>query len=264
MKITACITINERDISVLDTMFGSMKEQVHDEFIIVLDRSPKQLADYVKRWWKDDPRTKFVEVAGTPGWRSPVKAWNRGYEAVTGDMLYCFSSEVVQAEGNLANARKLLEAAPRQVLFGRCECSCGKYGQEVNWNGTAPGNLLCSAEHPRPLGFIWAGPMASVRAIGGWDEEFDRGLWYDETDFFLRLWRQGLDFVFDDSVHGVHLHHPRPVLETTEGAAKVRINEAYLIAKYGATLPSGPSSSHAEYAPGRTIWRNPQPSSLRN
>ena len=255
MKLSACITINDREISVLDTVFSSMRDQEHDEFIIVMDRAPLALTEYVSRWWKDDKRTKLILLTGTSGWRSPVKAWNRGYEAVTGDQLYCFSSETVQAVGNLAKARELLTSIPQSLLFGKCECSCGPYGQEVNWNGTAPGNLLCDSAHPRPLGFIWAGPMANVRQIGGWDEEFDRGLWYDETDFFLRLWRTGLDFVFDDSVSGTHLHHPRPVLETAEGAALTRINEAYLLRKHGVKAQIAPQ--HVLTNPGRTIWLNP-------
>ena len=256
MKLSACITINDRDVSVLDTVFESMKEQAHDEFVIVLDRTPAPLADYCRRWWRNDPRTRFVEVKGAPGWRSPVKAWNAGYAAVTGDLLYCFSSETTQAVGNVQNARMLLAAEPQSVVFGKCECSCGPWGQEVNWNGTAPGNLLCSAEHPRPLGFIWAAPMAPVRAMGGWDEEYDRGLWYDETDFFFRLWNQRLNFVFDDTISGTHLHHDRPVLATLEGHAATQINMAYTLSKYGTLAPLTPANVREVRTTGRTIWHH--------
>jgi hypothetical protein len=255
MRLSACITINDRDVSVLDTVFESMRGQDFDEFIIVLDRVPGELAGYCGRWWSRDERVKFVEVAGSPGWRSPVKAWNRGYAEVTGDLLYCFSSETTQAAGNIEKARKMLTSNHQRVIFGKCECSCGPYGQEVNWNGTAPGNLLCDAAHPRPLGFIWAGPMANVRKIGGWDEEFDRGLWYDETDFFIRMWQTELDFVFDDSISGTHLHHPRPVLETTEGAALTAVNLAYITRKYGHMPQIDPP--HFQNESGRTTWLNP-------
>ena len=256
MGLSACITINDRDVSVLDTVFDSMRAQTHDEFIIVLDRTPAPLADYCRRWWRDDERTRFVEVKGAQGWRSPVKAWNAGYAAVTGDLLYCFSSETVQAPGNVEKARAILASEPKSVVFGKAECSCGPWGQEVNWNGTAPGNLLCSAEHPRPLGFIWAAPMAPVREIGGWDEEFDRGLWYDETDFFFQLWRTGLDFIFADSIGGTHLHHERPVLATAEGAAATHLNAAYLLRKYGTLAPLAPSAIREVREAGRTVWKH--------
>jgi len=249
MKLSACITINSREISVLDTVFASMRGQDYDEFIIVLDRVDPALADYCKTYWIHDTRVKFVEVAGAAGWRSPVKAWNAGYAAVTGDHLYCFSSETVQAAGNLAKARAILADTPC-VLFGKAECSCGPSGTEVNWGGTAPGNLLCDSYHPRPLGFIWAAPMANVRQIGGWDEAFDAGFWYDESDFFVRLWRTNLPFIFDDTISGTHLHHERPELTQTG----IRTNAAYLVSKHGTLDPWSNTPRISSHLPPRTTW----------
>lgn len=253
MRISLCCTIYDRPINVIDTVFASLREQSHDEFIIVLDGTPPQLAEYIKNWWRGDDRTRFVSVMRPPGWRSPVKAWNRGYRMVTGDYLYCFSSETVQAAGNLAKMRALLEAEPQTLVFGKAECSCGPAGKEVDWGGTAPGNLLCDSYHPRPLGFIWAGPMKQVREIGGWDEAFDAGYWYDEADFFFRLWRTGLNFAFDDSVSGTHLHHERPEL-TLAGTRK---NAAYQMWKHGSMDPLGQAAKYMSQTPGRTVWRHP-------
>lgn len=257
MKISAVITLNERDINVCDTVFASMREQDHDEFVIVLDRTPAPLAEYVKRWWKDDTRTKFVELAGEPGWRSPVKAWNAGFAALTGDFVYAFSSETVQRSQNVEHARALLASEPRTLIFGKAECSCGPYGQEVNWNGTAPGNLLCDSEHPRPLGFIWAGPLDSVRRIGGYDERFAEGFWHDDSDFFIRMWRDGLDFAFDDSVSGIHLHHERPGLATLEGQVGIQRNTHLILSKWGTVDPIGAYvQKRLEYGAGRCVWRH--------
>lgn len=249
MKLSAVITLYERPISALDVVFESMRNQTHDEFLIVLDRSPLQLADYCKKWWRGDSRTRFVEVIGEPGWRSPVKAWNAGYRHVTGDALYCFSSETVQAAGNLAKARSMLEAEPGTLVFGKAECSCGPQGSEVNWGGTAPGNLLCDSYHPRPLGFIWAAMRDKVQE---WDERFDSGFWHDEADMFYRLWRSGLDFAFDDSISGTHLHHERPEL-TQVG---IRTNAAYMMWKHGSLDPLNQSPKLVTQTPGRTVWRH--------
>ena len=263
MKLSACITIYERPISVLDTVFASMKEQAHDEFIIVLDRTPPHLSEYVKTWWRSDQRTRFVDVLGEPGWRSPVKAWNRGYAQVTGDHLYCFSSETVQAAGNIEKAKKFLIDYPA-AYFGKAECSCSPApGEgEIDWGGKAPGNLFVDADHPRPLGFIWAGPMDNVRQIGGYDEGFSNGFWHDDTDFMLRLWRTGLDFVFDDSINGVHLHHERPVLFTQQGCDGIKINTDYMFEKHGTSEPWDNLHGRnlllrlTESRPGRTTWRH--------
>ena len=256
MKLSALITLNDRDISVCDTVFDTMREQDHDEFVIVLDRTPAALAEYARRWWRNDPRTRFVEIAGEPRWRSPVRAWNVGFRELTGDMVYAFSSETVQRPQNIEHARALLAAEPRTLIFGKAECSCGPYGQEVNWNGTAPGNLLCDSEHPRPLGFIWAGPVDSVRRIGGYDEEFAEGFWFDDNDFFYRLWNDGLDFAFDDSISGIHLHHERPGLATPAGRAGIQRNAAYILAKHRTPDPLGEIQKRVEYGPGRCKWRH--------
>ena len=220
----------------MQKVFDSMRDQTHDQFVIVLDATDPGLADWCRTYWKADPRTVFVQVDRPKGWRSPVKAWNLGYKAVRGDLLYCFSSETVQADGNITRAGKIL-AEHSGVLFGKAICSCGPDGHEVNWSWQAPGNLLCSSAFPRPLGFIWAAPMPQVRSIGGWDEAFDAGFWYDENDFFFRLWGTGLDFIFDDSVSGIHLHHERPVLETPAGQAGIQRNAAYMMAKHGSLNP---------------------------
>ena len=180
-----------------------------------------------------------------------MKAWNRGLAAVTGDAVYCFSSETVQASGNVERARGMLQETPA-VIFGKATCSCGPQGTEVNWGGNAPGNLLCDAAHPRPLGFIWAAPMDKVREAGPWDEAFDAGYWYDEGDYFFRLWRTGMPFVFTDDINGVHLHHERPDL--TE--AGIKVNTEYMLKKHGVLHPFGEMQKIVAYAPGLTTWRH--------
>lgn len=255
MRLSACITLNDRPVPVMDTVFGSMRGQDFDEFVIVLDRTPEALADYCRAAWRDDARVRFAVITGEPGWRSPVTAWNRGFGAVTGDHIYCFSSETVQKAGNLDRARAILAAEPC-VIQGKVECSCGPGGSEVNWGGTAPGNLFCDAAHPRPLGFIWAAPMTQVRAIDGYDAALADGLWYDDNDFFYRMWRTGLPFVFDDSVSGVHLHHDRPGLTTDAGRAKVARNEALMRRKHGTLDPLAGLPRAVEFATGRTTWRH--------
>lgn len=277
MKLSAICTLYERPIPVLEKVFDSLKEQSHDELVIVFDRTPVVLADFVEDWWKGDGRLKVTELGGEPGWRSPVPAWNAGFAKATGDVYYCFSSETVQAEGNLARARDILvtrygpgpvqqilghsqEVSGLQVnpicLHGSASCSCGPEGTEVNWGGTAPGNLLCDAAHPRPLGFIWAAPAWAVKQIGGMDPEFAKGLWHDDDDLFLRLWRTGLDFVFDDSISGIHQHHERPVLALPEWQEAIARNQEYMLRKHGTLTPWESIPRLEEKKPGRTTWRH--------
>ena len=262
MKITACCTINNRTHEVLAEVFDSMIDQEHDEFVIVLDRTSDEITQFCHDYWKPTPdrnKVKFVEIEGPPGWLSPVNAWNTGFNSIqadTGDQaLYCFSSETVQAPGNIARAKELLlhnEAA----IHGKAECSCGPEGTEVNWGGTAPGNLLSDSEHPRPLGFIWAAPIENIQAMDGYDREFSKGFWYDDADFFLRLWKTGLNFLFDDQIHGTHLHHDRPDLETPKGQAGIQLNHDYMMRKHGLTNPWGNLLRIEDKKPGQTIWKH--------
>ena len=253
MKLSALMTINSRETPVLDAVFGSLRGQPFDELVIVLDRSPSEVEEHVRGWWKDDKRVVYAVIEGSPGWRSPVPAWNRAFATMTGDHLYAFSSEVVHAPQNIEVARRLLAASPNSLVFGKASCSCGPEGREVNWGGMAPSNLLVDAAHPRPLGFIWAGPVANVRRVGGMDPEFAKGLWYDDDDFFYRLWQSGLDFIFTDEISGVHLHHERPVLATPEGQALIARNAAYMLAKHGSLHPLV-AVPRLLAAPGETRW----------
>ena len=278
MKLSACLTLHDRPYSVMQKVFDSMKKQNHNELVIVFDQTPVLLADYCLEYWKYDKRTVFVVAPERPpGWRSPVKAWNAAFKKATGDILYCFSSETVQADGNVGRTREAMKhwAEPAwpdgpkkqdpkwpvdptpMVLYGSVSCSCGPQGQEVNWNGQAPGNLFCNAAHPRPLGFIWAAPAAAVKTIGGYDEAFADGFWYDDNDFFLRLWRTGLDFLFDDSISGTHLHHERPVLATPEGQEGTRRNTEIMLKKHGLLHPWDNLPKIEEKRQGRTTWRHP-------
>lgn len=256
MKLSACLTIYERETPVLAAMFGSLREQPFDEMVIVLDRPPKEVAQACYDYWSGDKRIVFTRIDGPAGWGSPVPAWNRAFETITGDVIFAFSSEVVHASENIANARRILAEEPNSLVFGKALCSCGPNGGEVNWGGTAPSNLLVDAAHPRPLGFIWAGPAANVRQVGGMDPEFTKGFWYDDDDFFIRLWRTGLDFIFDDSISGVHLHHARPVLATPEGQAGIARNAAYMARKHGTLQPWAQTLRLTGIVPGRTTWRH--------
>jgi hypothetical protein len=257
MKLSVLMTINERPTPVLDAVFSSLRDQPFDELVIVLDRSPEEIGRHCRKYWDGDERVIYPHIAGKPGWQSPVPAWNRAFGAATGDHLFAFSSEVVHAPQNLAVARRLLAENPNTLIFGKAMCSCGPNGGEVNWGGQAPSNLLIDAAHPRPLGFIWAGPIAPLRQIGGMDPEFAKGLWYDDDDLFIRLWRTGLNYLYTDEISGVHLHHDRPVLATEAGQRLINLNRAYMLRKHGTLTPWNGTPRLETRQPGLTTWRHP-------
>lgn len=242
--ISAVMTIYERPRATLSRVFDSLEAQAHDELVIVLDGTPRELGDWVKAAVSGMTRARIVEIIRGPGWLCPAKAWNVGIQAATGDTLYCFSSEVIQADGNIDLAAKLLsEYHGRAVVFGKC-VDDGSEGLVVS---DRP-NVLCDSVLPRPLGFIWAARKADVTAAGGYDEQFMAGHWYDDNDFFYRLWRQVGRFVFDDAIYGTHQHHGRAGL-TEESIAR---NYVHILHKYGKVPVIDPPIAIS--VGGRTVW----------
>ena len=256
-QITLALTIHNRSREVSQQVADSLRLPGNspDAAIIVLDRPTPDALQATYAAYQDLPfPTQFIHIKDGPaGWLSPVRAWNTAFRHVQTSHLYCISSDTVQAPGNIDIARKLLTELPNTALHGSASCSCGPQGQEVNWGGQAPGNLLCDAAHPRPLGFIWAAPTAPVKAIDGYDEAFMAGFWYDDNDFFYRLWEAGLNFTFTNSLHGTHIHHERTALSQ----AGISTNTAYMLRKWGSLDPLS-SALHltSRPDPDTTHWKH--------
>jgi len=254
MNVSLILTVNNRPPEVSKAVADSLKLPGNqaDELIVVLDRTTDEAVKGTDAYMELDMDVKSIVLHGEPGWKGPAVAWNAGIKAAKGELLYCFSSEVVQDKGNVEKAAKLC-ANMQTVLFGACDNST-----PVNLVVGAPPGLLVSSKMPRPLGFIVAMPSWAVNLIGGYDEEFTRrGYWFDDDDFFFRLWRTGVDFMFDDSVHGIHLDHARPGLETPEGQAGIKRNEAYMLEKHGVLRPLTDVLRTQEFSDGRVVWRHP-------
>ena len=238
MKTSVILTINNRSPEVSQQVADSFKLEGNtpDEFIIVLDRpAPKAREGVIEAYtatfgveFMTSEDIKFVDIKGDAGWLGPARAWNAGFKTATGDLLYCISSEVVQEAFNLKKAEDLAESHPHTAIFGSCHNS-----QPENLVVGAEPGLMVSTKMTRPLGFIVAMPAFLVKAVDGFDEEFMKGFWFDDDDFFLRLWNAGTNFLFTDDIHGTHLHHERPDLSTPEGQKKIAHNRALMIKKHG-------------------------------
>ena len=261
MKTSLILTINNRSpqVSRLVAESFALPGNKVDETIVVLDRvdlATKGGAEAAYTSLKCPVR--FVETRGLPGWRGPAMAWNIGFAAAQGDLLYCISSEVVQNAGNVETARALA-ADFKTVVFGACHNST-----PVNLVVGAEPGLLVSSKMPRPLGFIACLPRWAVKRVGGFDEAFmgtdeAPGYWYDDDDFYLRLWQTGLDFLFDDSIHGIHLDHPRPILDTPLGQAGIARNASLMMEKHHTAHPWPNLPKIVEHGEKRLRWKNPKP-----
>ena len=268
MTVSIVLTINNRSPEVSRQVAESLALPGNeaDELIVVLDRATPEAREGAVNAYSDiwnRPYNQFIDIDGPPGWKCPAKAWNAGFKAATSDLLYCISSEVVQEEGNVKKAVELctkwVGGAPdnkivhyNTAVFGACHNSTPT--QLVV--GAEPG-LLASSKMPRPLGFIVCMPRWAVDEIGGFDEEFMKGFWYDDDDLFIRLWHAGLSFLFDDSIHGTHLDHGRPGLETKEGQEGIERNAALMLKKHGTHHPWHELPKILYRREGQIKWEHP-------
>jgi len=102
---------------------------------------------------------------------------------------------------------------PHAVIFGKTRHPLGKdEGGDPRLAGRSPG---------RPAGRIVAlfergggGNMAITRAaweqLRGFDEEFDGGFGYEETEFACRLYEAGGEVWYEPNAEVLHLYHGRP------------------------------------------------------
>ena len=236
MSTSVVFTLNDRPKDVLTRVFASLKGA--NEYACCFDRTPEDLKEWVKAYWQTRCQATgetfvYTEIEGEAGRRNPSAAFNAVYKLITGEYVFQLSSDVECAT----------DAVPRAIGIGSEVPCCvwgsvrdtGEFGPVTN-SPTDPLNLVSSV-NPRPLGFIVAFPAWVLRAGCAQDEAYMQGSCYEDDDWVYRLWRMGLPFVFDDSVSGQHIAHPRPEFETEEGQQAIAVNRAYTIQKHGNEHP---------------------------
>lgn len=244
-RLTALTCMHEKPLDVMLDVRDSLYQDGIDQRVFVLDRPSDGTAKTF------DLEKYVVALDGPPGWRSPCLSWNAGMQHVIGDHLLILQGDIVLTPGSVQHARQALQERPA-VYFGMVLES----EPEKCVGAGHAGPVLCSSTRPRPLTYLLAVPTKAVRAIGGWDEAFQAGVWYEDDDFTARLWKHGLDFIFDDRISGIHQSHPRPYAKPIAIAA----NQAIFLQKHGTTRffdrEHGRGKMVIEKEAGRTIWRH--------
>jgi hypothetical protein len=227
MTVSVIVPIHDKPIETLDRVFGchGIEGEAWDELIIILDRTPEPQRSFIQA--RADALgvvggVTVIMVEGENGWRSPCIAANKGLSVVTADLVIYCPSDIVVAPGAIT---WLTQQPQPAVYFAKVLES---KPEECVGRGHA-GPVLCASDHPRPLTFLFAAPTAALKAIGGWDEAFQDGVCFEDDDLIARLWKHGLDFIFDDSFAGVHQSHPRTYFTDT----RIAPNMAHMLRKHG-------------------------------
>lgn len=249
MKVSIICPIHDKSPDTVRAVLDAIQAQQPDQTVIVLDRAPQPLRDLAMACEGAD----VLELDGPKGWRSPCISFNAGLEVATGDVIVINHSDVVQAPGNLQRVRAHFETHPDSVLFARVTES----NPELLTGPGHAGPVLCSSDNTRPLTFLTAAPTTALKAIGGWDLAFQKGVCYEDDDLTARLWKHGLDFHFDDAFAGEHQTHTRAYFLPRAMA----VNQAIMLERHQSTNIYRREAALAQLTidrhPGHTTWRHP-------
>lgn len=255
--VAVMVPVHEKPDETIRAVLGSLDAKESDRIIIVLDRARESLHRVAEAFGR------IVVLDGHPGWRSPCIAANFGLSEIDSDITIYNPSDIVQAQGNIDIVRAHFTERPNSVLFGRVVES----NPDMCKGAGHAGPVLQGSDNTRPMTFLTAYPTAALRAIGGWDELFQEGVCYEDDDLAARLWKYGLDFVFDDRFSGVHQSHER-VYTGSNGSQgywtdyRVGINRGHMVRKHGRESAIGvvmQDKPRILKAPGRVEWNHIPP-----
>ncbi len=136
---------------------------------------------------------KYVSVSDTPYFPLP-QAYNAALSMATSGRVVVLGSEVMVVNDPV-DWVDTLDLNNTAVLS-----ACINTGDK-RW--------LIGPEHHGAFPYCMAINRQALLAIGGWDEEFSKGVVFDDTDLGLRLIASGIDFMWDYSYEVLHQSHER-------------------------------------------------------
>ena len=222
------LTLFNREYEVILSCLRSLSRSLSpsDEVVIVNDGSTfdySGVRGYAARVlpcaskWIDMPDYEAYRIAG--GFNNPAKAFNEALQNASRHNLYVMSSDIIVTPNCVKRVKRcdLSEAAwvPLIVDMDTGAQYCGPTRLFP-----APWFLACDTEH--------------AKACGGWDEEYLKGLCYEDNDFMGRIMLQTGRFLGDWTVAAYHQSHPQPAYEVSDphiAAANAR-NRDYTLSKW--------------------------------
>ena len=146
----------------------------------------------------------------------------------------------------LAMNRAIAESKGRRLMFLSSDCMIPRFGiaqakkcSDYYWLAAivdqASNLMYVCVERPIPLHFFASCKKEHVEAIGGFDENYLRGIAYEDNDFGARLGLYCRHVVFDMEVMVMHQSHPPH--NYSDSGIGLRNNEEYTKAKWGSCVP---------------------------
>lgn len=188
-KATIVVPTFERP-SHLQATLESIRSFASDTPVVVInDGGPASLKDVVDQF----PQAQYLFLSRPGHWKNPARAFNAGIRQVETEITIIQHSGIVQETPAVEQFTKIISEKPRVAVFGQVR---------------EAGTVLCGTYYPRPYFFLGALRTEHFVALGGFDEDYTE-YGYEDDDFAWRLERYGIEFLFEDSILGQHLPHPR-------------------------------------------------------
>lgn len=261
-KDTVILTVFDRpEVALINALSQLGKNDLHETEILILDDGSR--VDYSDVWASLDMlplRVVRLEPGDYPegtlafdGHNNPAFANNFALAHLPADCerVFWLSSDTMLPADALARAREAVDAG---AIYAMKVLNLDD-GQEY----LGPSRMF-------PMMWFVGCRREDVRAIGGFDEEYVRGMAFEDCDFMGRLFLRTGRLTIDAARTAVHQSHP--AVYTSDGGEGYARSEAYTRDKWGGHVPFGGTVDKPfgfyRSSVGNTVMLTLDPATLKN
>lgn len=200
------------------------------ELIVVQD--PKERPDTTVKLLGKFYDLPAILMAGQGNGNNPAVLYNQGAEWARGKVIVLTSPEIF----HVSNVLSRLDEMSFQGSYFACSCAAAVDWSVEKRNGGFP-RLVWTPDkwyqhgkyRPAYYHFCTALLREDWKRVGGFDEEYAKGVGYDDNDFRNRVLRAGLRPLPLDDVLTIHLPHGKPAAKRRE---LLEVNRQYYERKW--------------------------------
>lgn len=217
VRSSILMTVYNRPVKVLEDTLDSVVRSafgVCDEIVVIDDGST---VDYGKF---ENEKIKWVRIEKDPraysidGTNNPARAWNHALEVATGDIIISMASDCIVP---LRGVSAAVDAASKGQ-FWQCRVINSRNNEE-----------FLGKDRLAPYGWFMAWDRTRHNLI--WDENYMKGIAFEDNDMTARLAQAFGGVTIDLDVTVTHQSHPQ--VAYSDNLSGWHINQKYTMEKWG-------------------------------
>lgn len=207
---------NDYEIIVIEDQKNYHDQQEHDALLNLLQQ------------FKDIKTLRMLRE--TDSW-NPSSAFNQGAQFAIGEYLMITNPECLHKVNILDELDKQFEEKPDCYVV--CSCLAIKDSKlRMSWTEKVSGTWYQHSVHRNALcHFCSVISKAQFDAIGGFDEEYDKGMCFEDDDFRNLVLEAGIEIIPMDDLVTIHLAHGKS--KPPNYMKMHEVNKAYYEKKWG-------------------------------